>query len=54
MIDGQHRLGGFGKIRNKFLFSKEISSGLFLELMSYEFPVVFVDLKDTTKTIETK
>jgi DGQHR domain-containing protein len=43
MIDGQHRIGGFAKIREKFIFSKDIDPLLFSSLMDYEFPVVFVD-----------
>jgi len=43
MIDGQHRVGGFSKIREKFIFTKGFDPSLFLSLMNYEFPVVFVD-----------
>jgi DGQHR domain-containing protein len=43
IIDGQHRIGGFGKIREKFIFSKNIDPSLFSDLMDYEFPVVFID-----------
>jgi len=51
IIDGQHRIGGFGKIRERFLFSKSIDPSFFLDLMSYEFPVVFVDSAAATKKI---
>ncbi len=43
IIDGQHRVGGFGKIRERFMFSKEFDPALFSDLMNYEFPVVFVN-----------
>jgi DGQHR domain-containing protein len=43
IIDGQHRIGGFSKIRDRFVFSKKIDPSLFSSLMEYEFPVVFID-----------
>lgn len=43
IIDGQHRIGGFSKIRDKFVFSKSIDPSLFSDLMNYEFPIVFID-----------
>lgn len=43
MIDGQHRIGGFSKVRERFIFSKTLDPSLFSHLMDYEFPVVFVD-----------
>lgn len=43
IIDGQHRIGGFSKIRDRFIFSKSIDPSLFSDLMDYEFPVVFID-----------
>jgi DGQHR domain-containing protein len=43
IIDGQHRIGGFGKVRDRFIFSKAVDPSLFSSLMDYEFPVVFVD-----------
>ena len=46
IIDGQHRIGGFEKIRDRFEFMqnpKDISGQVFLNLMSYELPVVFVN-----------
>jgi DGQHR domain-containing protein len=51
IIDGQHRIGGFGKIREKFIFSKGIDPSLFLNLMDYEFPVVFIDSAVATERI---
>lgn len=51
IIDGQHRIGGFGKIREKFIFSKNIDPSLFLDLMDYEFPVVFIDSAAATGKI---
>ncbi|MEM4736468.1 MAG: DGQHR domain-containing protein [Nitrososphaeria archaeon] len=43
IIDGQHRMGGFGKIREKFIFSKSLNPSLFSDLMDYELPIVFID-----------
>ena len=43
IIDGQHRIGGFSKVHDRFIFSKGINPVLFSDLMNYEFPVVFVD-----------
>jgi DGQHR domain-containing protein len=43
MIDGQHRIGGFSKIRDRFIFSKGVDPSLFSDLMNYEFPIVFID-----------
>jgi len=43
IIDGQHRIGAFSKIREQFIFTKKIDVALFTKLMDYEFPVVFVD-----------
>jgi DGQHR domain-containing protein len=51
IIDGQHRVGGFGKIRDKFIFSKDVDPALFTDLMDYEFPVVFVDSMTASKKI---
>jgi len=51
MIDGQHRVGGFSKIREKFIFSKDVAVALFSKLMDYEFPVVFVDSATATQKI---
>jgi len=33
MIDGQHRVGGFSKIRDKFIFSRSLDPSLFPQLM---------------------
>ena len=54
IIDGQHRVGGFSKIRDKFVFSKTIDSSLFSDLMDYEFPVVFIDSTDAAIQIRKK
>jgi len=54
MIDGQHRVGGFGKVRERFVFSKEFSPTLFLDLMNYEFPIVFVDSEIAAEKISAK
>jgi DNA sulfur modification protein DndB len=43
MIDGQHRIGGFDKVRERFIFTKSIDPSQFPDLMNYEFPVVFFD-----------
>jgi len=51
IIDGQHRIGGFGKIREKFIFSNGIDASLFSNLMDYEFPVVFIDSAVATERI---
>jgi DGQHR domain-containing protein len=51
IIDGQHRVGGFSKIREKFVFSKDLTVSLFSNLMDYEFPVVFVDSDTATQKI---
>jgi DGQHR domain-containing protein len=54
IIDGQHRVGGFGKIREKFIFSNELSPSVFSSLMDYEFPVVFIDSEATAKKVGAK
>jgi len=54
IIDGQHRVGGFSKIRDRFLFSKSLGASLFSDLMDYEFPVVFVDSKGAAEKIKGK
>jgi len=51
IIDGQHRIGGFDKIRDRFIFSKAVDPSLFSNLMNYEFPVVFVDSELAVDTI---
>lgn len=45
IIDGQHRIGGFAKIRDRFIFSKDFDPSFLSSLMNYELPVVFVDSK---------
>jgi DGQHR domain-containing protein len=54
MIDGQHRIGGFAKIREKFIFSKGVAPSLFLDLMDYEFPVVFVDSRTAAAKVRSR
>jgi len=54
IIDGQHRIGGFGKIRDRFVFSKTIAPSLFSSLMDYEFPVVFVDSQAAVEKVGAK
>jgi len=51
MIDGQHRIGGFDKIRDRFIFTKSIDPSLFPDLMNYEFPVVFFDSASAAEKI---
>jgi DGQHR domain-containing protein len=54
IIDGQHRVGGFSKIRDRFMFSKSLGASLFSDLMDYEFPVVFVDSQGAAEKIKGK
>ncbi|MBT0159054.1 DGQHR domain-containing protein [Candidatus Bathyarchaeota archaeon A05DMB-2] len=54
IIDGQHRVGGFGKIREKFVFSKSLNPSLFSDLMDYELPIVFIDSIVATGKIGSK
>jgi DGQHR domain-containing protein len=54
IIDGQHRVGGFSKIRDKFIFTKSVDPSLFSELMEYEFPIVFVDSAKAIERIDAK
>jgi DGQHR domain-containing protein len=51
IIDGQHRLGGFEKIREKFVFEEKLSFSpeLFKSLMDYEMPIVFINSKAIAK-----
>jgi len=51
MIDGQHRIGGFDKVRERFIFTKNIDPSLFPDLMNYEFPVVFFDSTSAAEEI---
>jgi DGQHR domain-containing protein len=54
IIDGQHRVGGFSKIREQFLFTKSLGASLFTDLMDYELPVVFIDSKSASEKIKPK
>ncbi len=56
IIDGQHRIGGFEKIREHFIFAQNpnIDPNLFLLLMNYELPVVFIDTRKAAKEISVK
>lgn len=54
IIDGQHRIGGFSKIRERFMFSKSLGAPLFSDLMDYELPVVFVDSQGAAEIIKEK
>lgn len=54
MIDGQHRIGGFDKVRERFIFSKSIDPSLFPDLMDYEFPVVFFDSASAAEGIRSE
>jgi DGQHR domain-containing protein len=54
IIDGQHRVGGFSKIREQFLFTEKLGVSLFSNLMKYEFPVVFVDSSNAACKIKQK
>jgi len=51
IIDGQHRIGGFDKVRERFIFSKSIDPSLFPDLMNYEFPVVFFESTSAAEKI---
>jgi DGQHR domain-containing protein len=54
IIDGQHRVGGFSKIRDKFVFSKGVDPSLFSDLMDYEFPIVFIDSTAAAEEVQKK
>lgn len=54
IIDGQHRIGGFSKIRDQFLFTKSLGIPLFTDLMDYELPIVFIDSTSASKKIKPK
>lgn len=47
VIDGQHRIGGFERIKDKFNFDEtlDISPELYSSLMDYELPIVFLNSK---------
>ena len=54
IIDGQHRIGGFEKARNRFEYMqnpKGINGQTFLKLMNYELPVVFVNSNTVAKKL---
>lgn len=53
IIDGQHRVGGFEKVREHFIFAQNphIDPKLFKILMDYELPVVFIDAQKTIERI---
>jgi DGQHR domain-containing protein len=53
IIDGQHRMGGFEKLREWFIFARhsKIYPELFLSLMNYELPVVFIDSRKAAEKI---
>jgi DGQHR domain-containing protein len=54
IIDGQHRIGGFSKIKDRFFFSKSLGASLYSDMMDYEFPVVFVDSNRAAQKIQEK
>jgi len=45
IIDGQHRIGGFGRVKDEFVFERKptISLDLYSSLMDYELPIVFIN-----------
>jgi len=52
IIDGQHRIGGFEKVYNRFTFAQnpsDIDPDIFRILMNYELPVVFIDTRKATE-----
>jgi len=53
IIDGQHRVGGFEKIRDKFVFERNptITPDLYSSLMNYELPIVFINSGKAAKKI---
>jgi hypothetical protein len=54
IIDGQHRVGGFEKVYQKFEFAQNpggIDAEVFSALMNYELPVVFIDTRKAAETI---
>jgi DGQHR domain-containing protein len=54
IIDGQHRVGGFDKIQDRFLFTKSLGADLFSNLMDFELPVVFIDSTGAAQKIKPK
>jgi DGQHR domain-containing protein len=53
IIDGQHRMGGFEKVQDRFVFARnpDIEPDLFSTLMNYELPVVFIDSRKAAERI---
>jgi len=52
IIDGQHRVGSFEKVFghiNFFENSKDLDKDVFVELMDYELPVIFIDSQEATE-----
>ncbi len=52
IIDGQHRIGGFSKIRDQFMFTKNLGAALFSNLMDYELPIVFIDSSGASEKLK--
>ncbi|MDR2700036.1 MAG: DGQHR domain-containing protein [Nitrososphaerota archaeon] len=53
IIDGQHRIGGFSKIKEQFIFAGKLSATSFTGLMDYELPIVFIDSTRASEKIST-
>lgn len=54
IIDGQHRIGGFEKVHQRFTFARNSADGdpeLFSILMNYELPIVFIDTHKAAKAV---
>ncbi|MFZ7137848.1 MAG: DGQHR domain-containing protein [archaeon] len=53
IIDGQHRIGGFERIADNFIFDEtnELTPELFSTLMDYELPIVFLNSNEISKKI---
>lgn len=54
IIDGQHRVGGFEKVYQRFAFARnpgDIDSDAFSKLMDYELPVVFIDTRKAAEAM---
>ena len=53
IIDGQHRIGGFERIKDKFIFDEkpDISPERYSLLMDYELPIVFLNSKNIAEKI---
>lgn len=55
IIDGQHRVGGFERVRDRLMWLGRPSKAnpqTFIKLMNYEFPVVFIDSRKTAEKIK--